>query len=767
MPQPASMPPTPVIGPDQPLRVALVGCGQIAESAHLPALMGLRGQVQVIGAADPCPHRRRRIAGMFGLPRTAGSLPELLHRHGTEFDAVAICSPATSHADAVLAALAAGKHVLIEKPLALTLDDADRIVAAAEAHPQQKVMLGFNLRHHRLVRQARALIESGKLGPVELVRTLWISGQRFVRDIPAWRNRRTTGGGVLAEIFVHHVDLLRYLIGAEVETVTATADHGVGDDETAVLTLQLSNRATATCIFSERGADANEIELLGRDGRLSFSLYRFDSLTFTPRTGGRGRLAQIRQTIRDLPAVWPILRRGGDFRETYRQQWLAFLNCIRLDTPVPASVQDGREALRTVLAAGASANAHAPVALASAPRQPVAAQREVEVDAAMSAEDTDGSACEAEPLTSSPLGREEPERQPAQPRGMADPAAASTQDPPALSAIIATRSTFESIRRTIRCLRAQTIRDQIELLIICPSAAELALDTSAVSGFHSHRVIEVGPIHSIARANAAGVRAATAPVIVLCEDHAFPEPDWAEALVIAHRGPYAAVGPVVHNANPATMVSWADCLIGYGPWLEPIRACEPHHLPGHNSSYKRDILLAYGQRLDEMMEAETVLQWDLRAHGHRLYLDPHARLAHTNFALLGIWTRVQFHAGRMFGATRALGWPIWKRAFYAAASPLIPLVRFKRIWGQARRISAAHRLLPRVLPALAWGLLLDGLGQMAGYATGAGRSRAKIAQYEFDRIRYITEQDRQALSAVAHDNPHDAAQCKAVQRPAA
>src|SRR5205823_2114181 len=135
---------------------------------------------------------------------------------------------------------------------------------------------------------------------------------------------------------------------------------------------------------------------------------------------------------------------------------------------------------------------------------------------------------------------------------------------------------------------------------------------------------------------------ASAPVVVFCEDHAFPEPGWAVALIDAHRGPYAAVGPVIVNANPRSLISDADCLIGYGPWLHPSPGGEMSHLPGHNSSYKRASLLEYGDRLPSMLEAETVLHWDLRARGLRLYLEPRARLAHTNFAQAAVWTRVNW-----------------------------------------------------------------------------------------------------------------------------
>ena len=111
--------------------------------------------------------------------------------------------------------------------------------------------------------------------------------------------------------------------------------------------------------------------------------------------------------------------------------------------------------------------------------------------------------------------------------------------------------------------------------------------------FSSVKVVPIDSAASVARANAAGIRAATSSVVALTEDHSFPDPEWAENLIKAHEQPWAAVGPAVRNANPATAVSWADFFIGYGPWAEPISAGTVDFLPGHNSSYKRAVLLEY------------------------------------------------------------------------------------------------------------------------------------------------------------------------------
>ncbi|MGH9548142.1 MAG: hypothetical protein ACRD3W_02160 [Terriglobales bacterium] len=136
-----------------------------------------------------------------------------------------------------------------------------------------------------------------------------------------------------------------------------------------------------------------------------------------------------------------------------------------------------------------------------------------------------------------------------------------------------------------------------------------------------------------------------------------------------------------------------------------------------------------------MLGAETLLHWDLRSKGHKLYLEPGATTAHTNFAVLSVFIKVQFHNGRVFGADRAQAWPFYKRTAYTLAAPLIPFVRLLRI---ARNLQARNALylLIRALYMVLLGLIFDALGQCGGYAFGAGRSPEQIAQFEFHRERF-------------------------------
>jgi GT2 family glycosyltransferase len=314
---------------------------------------------------------------------------------------------------------------------------------------------------------------------------------------------------------------------------------------------------------------------------------------------------------------------------------------------------------------------------------------------------------------------------------------------PELSVIIVTPDRFETIRRTVAWLGAQTVREALELVIVAPSREALELDEHDLDGFHGFRVVEVGTVHPIAAGNAAGVREASAPVVVFAEDHSYPQPGWAEALIAAHRGPWAAVGPVVANANPRSGVSWADFLPGYGPWLDPTPGGVVDHLPGHNSSYKRDLLLELGPDLDPMLNAESVLHWELRSRGHQLYLEPAAKTRHFNFSRLSIYLRATFFNSWTFAAERARGgrWGPLRRLAYAAAWPLIPLVRLRRVFRDLRR-ARSPGVLPRLLPPVLLGLTVSALGEAMGYLLGPGSAPEKVSAYHFHRDRHVTRRDR-------------------------
>lgn len=310
-----------------------------------------------------------------------------------------------------------------------------------------------------------------------------------------------------------------------------------------------------------------------------------------------------------------------------------------------------------------------------------------------------------------------------------------------ICAIVITPDSYETVRPLIRAWSHQTVRANVEIVLVCPSRESLRLDESELQEFADYRVIEIGELTSNSLARSAGIRAARSPIIALTEDHCFPSPNWAEAILERHHEDWTGVGPVMVNANPDSLVSWANFLIEYGEWTDSRRGGEARHLPGHNGSYKRDALLAYGGALPDILQAESIMQWEMGAKGHRFFLEPKARSYHLNFSRLCPSIRLRFHMGRLFAANRARKWPLAQRMLYVFASPLIPVVRAFRTIRAARR-SVPPRLAA-IVPLITLLLAVDALGEMVGYATGAGGSMRELSDWgEFHRDRFLKEGER-------------------------
>lgn len=318
---------------------------------------------------------------------------------------------------------------------------------------------------------------------------------------------------------------------------------------------------------------------------------------------------------------------------------------------------------------------------------------------------------------------------------------------PSISVILSTMGSLATLEQTIARLLDQTICGEMELVLVSPPQDEPWWMGALSNRFHNVQRVVIPSFVSIAASYADGVRAASSAIVALGEDHCFPEPDWGAELVAAHRGDWAAVGPQVSNANPDSAVSRADFLIGYSPWSAPCQAGQREILPGHNSSYKRSVLIEFGDSLADWLQAETVLHYELVRSGHRLYLEPRARTAHVNFSRLSSWVGVQLMQGRVFASERRKDWAVGRRLFFAAASPLIPFVRLAKITREYYAVPRPTAAYLSTLPHLFLGLALDGIGQGMGYALGAGDTLDRISALELQRVDHITDADRAALFA--------------------
>ena len=315
----------------------------------------------------------------------------------------------------------------------------------------------------------------------------------------------------------------------------------------------------------------------------------------------------------------------------------------------------------------------------------------------------------------------------------------SEDTPTPLSVILIATNKYSLIRTAVRNLTRQA-GVPIELVIAAPAALADSItadDRKDLSGFARWRHVVIPDGTAFDEARAAAVRAATSPIVAFAEDHSFPQAGWATALVGAFNNAVSVVGPVVENGNPRSITSRANFLLEYGEWMPPGRANGHSHLPGHNSAYRRDVLLALGQSLTTMIEAESVLHWQLGREGHRLVQEPRAVTRHVNFSRALPSLALRCHLGRVFAARRAAEWSLGKRLAYAAAFPLVALVRVVRVTRMGRDASAIASVVS-ALPMVGLMVTISSFGEAIGNITRAvGSSSDYLSDIEHDRQRFM------------------------------
>lgn len=335
--------------------LGIIGAGRVTSQHHLPAL-ATTSQVAVVALADVDPGRLSPLAAKYGIVSQCGNFRDLIDH--PLVDAVAVCTPPQFHAEIAMAALKAGKHVFIEKPLALSLADCDAVIAVANAN-RVKTTVGFNLRGHRLMRQAQAWIAGGDLGTVQAARLVLTSGFRHREQVPGWRNDRHTGGGVILELGSHGFDLLRYLLQTEFAEIVAVQQHDARATSVVTIAGRMANGVQISALFADQTGDALEVDVYGNEGRLHVSGHRFDGLEFFPVSSYPGspkvRLQRLAYTARALPTGLKVMRQGGDFAGSYRAQWGSLAVSILEDQPLSPTLEDGRASLQAALAATKSA----------------------------------------------------------------------------------------------------------------------------------------------------------------------------------------------------------------------------------------------------------------------------------------------------------------------------------------------------------------------------------------------------------------------------
>jgi myo-inositol 2-dehydrogenase/D-chiro-inositol 1-dehydrogenase len=319
-----------------PLRVGIAGLGRMGQRHARLFAHGTRG-AQLVAACGPTADERARAQRELGVSALYEDFGAMLRE--AALDAVAIVSPTTLHAEQTIAALEAGKHVFVEKPLALDVASCERVLAVAQRHPQQVAMVGFVRRFDASYRQAKADIDAGLIGRPFLVRSH--SGDMndpegfFVRFAP-------TSGGIFMDVTVHDIDVARWMLGnpkaLRVFASGTIALHpglaACGDVDNGLAIVEFEGGARAMFHATRTLAHGHEVasEIIGTKGSLTIG------------EGSRRDRVQVRDEhgVRHRP----LLDYHERFVDAFAREVDAFVAVCRGEQALAVTLTDATEATR-------------------------------------------------------------------------------------------------------------------------------------------------------------------------------------------------------------------------------------------------------------------------------------------------------------------------------------------------------------------------------------------------------------------------------------
>jgi predicted dehydrogenase len=317
-------------------------------------------------------------AEKYGWAETATDWRSVLERD--DIHIVDICAPGWMHAEIAVAALEAGKHVLVEKPLANTLAEAEAMADAARSARERGVqsMIGFNYRRVPALALAKELIAEGRLGTVRHVRAAYLQDWLVDPDSPmTWRlNKETAGSGALGDIASHAIDQVMFLLGGTVTEVSgrlhtfvnsrpgADGPEEVTVDDAAWATLTLDSGTIASVEVSRMATgqkNSLKLEIYGDKGSLLFDLETINELGFLDATlpvreQGFRRILVNEPEHPYMAAWWPQGHVIG-WEHTFTHEIRDFLAAIDGGTPPSPSFDEGLAVQRVLAAIEESANA--------------------------------------------------------------------------------------------------------------------------------------------------------------------------------------------------------------------------------------------------------------------------------------------------------------------------------------------------------------------------------------------------------------------------
>lgn len=251
------------------------------------------------------------------------------------------------------------------------------------------------------------------------------------------------------------------------------------------------------------------------------------------------------------------------------------------------------------------------------------------------------------------------------------------------------------------------------------------LGTDPGAGFHELR--------------AQAVRSARGEAVAFVDDHTLVCDGWLSALIHDFDEGYAGVSAVPTFERPGEGVSAILALMHYMGFERMTTRQEVAGLPGHNSAYRREALLSFGDELPDLLSCEMLLEQRLRTRGLKLLVDPAAGFVHLNIVSAHDLYQVCYLRDRVFSAMRARlsGWGLGRRLAQLAAAPVMPVIRLAKAVRHLRQVDPARlAVLRRYAVVFLISQLYAGVGLGMGAVFGAGDADRRFTQYELDRLQF-------------------------------
>ena len=337
----------------KPIRVCLVGAGRVAR-VHANSLVNHVPDGMLVAVVDPFEENLKKTADQYGVDMRFGTLEQSLER--VEFEAVVITTPTYTHAELAVTAAEAGKHILLEKPMALTLEECDAIITAAQENGVL-LQLGFMRRFDPEFTAAAERILGGEIGQPMMIKSL-THGPGLP---PPWARDLKTSNGNLAEVNSHDWDCTRWLMGSDYERVYVEVANFKGEArgvdtenyyDNSLVNIKFKNGGlgSISCVCPcDYGYDAR-VEIIGEKGIMQIGELQGQAIVVC--------------TDRDQGLLTPIFRTWPQrFEWAYIREMEHFIDCIQTGSQPIVGGDEGRWAVAGVLAGTKSLLKERPVYL--------------------------------------------------------------------------------------------------------------------------------------------------------------------------------------------------------------------------------------------------------------------------------------------------------------------------------------------------------------------------------------------------------------------